>query len=249
MLHAKNVKQEGLLHSTWLQHNFAIPEMLERRGTVPRHPPLSTHWASQRHYGGQKKDKWFMDWLQLPVQRESQPQNWESWTILIQPDSSCCHHRWPVPGSSRYSRYLMQTPHCSHDLQHHHRCNVTLMMQDVWTQGSLINSQALSEEAEAAEASWLPPGKAGDSCFVYLPGFGEAGPLWCVLSTRNCTNTDNIPGTLRVFLVSVEPFLTNIRAAPPSWTWKSSISWGQALSYNIINYLIENHQPEAGFSL
>lgn len=37
MLHAKKVKQEVLLHSIWLQHNFPIPELLERR-IVPTYP-------------------------------------------------------------------------------------------------------------------------------------------------------------------------------------------------------------------
>lgn len=45
MLHAKKVKQEGLLHSIWLQHNFAIPEMLERRGRVPT-LPITLHTLS-----------------------------------------------------------------------------------------------------------------------------------------------------------------------------------------------------------
>lgn len=58
MLHAKKVKQEGLLHNIWLQPNFAIPETLERRGTVPTHPTTlltlscpAIFWGSE---GGQE---------------------------------------------------------------------------------------------------------------------------------------------------------------------------------------------------
>lgn len=121
-------------------------------------------------------------------------------------------------------------------------------MQEVWIEECLINSKVFSEETEAAEVSWLPKAKQELAVlFIFLAS--ASVPVWCVLTTRSCTNTDNIPGPLRVFLVCVEPLLTNTQAAPLSWTWKSSISWGQALSYSIINYLIKNHRLKAVFSL
>lgn len=37
--------------------------------------------------------------------------------------------------------------------------------------------------------------------------------MWCVFSTRSCTNTDNIPGPLSVFLLGVEPTPELLRPA------------------------------------
>lgn len=116
MLRAKKVKQGGLLRSIGLQHNWDAGEEKEQ---CPHTPPLSTHWAAQLHFRGQKEDKCFIDGFQLPAHSVTIPKL----GILDNPNST-----WPpMLPPQMSSTWQFQTPHCSRDLQHH----VTRTTQEV----------------------------------------------------------------------------------------------------------------------
>lgn len=117
---------------------------------------------------------------------------------------------------------LHRPAHCSRELEHRDGCSARHVSQEAWNQGTWINSQVLGEETEAAEASWLPKAKQEFAVLFIL--FTSSRVALCVLSTRSFTDTNNIPGPLLLFLVGVEPSLTNARAAPPGWELDKAMS-------------------------
>lgn len=218
MLHAKRVKQEVLLHSIRLKWDFAIPEMLERTGA---HTPHSSHilvcpprfWWS----GGKS-----VVYHNLPAP-SAETVTTSKLGTLGRPNPSLSAHA-AFAGDQHLAVQGTQHRHarCSHELEHCDSCSAGHVPQEVWTQGTLINSQVLSEETEAAEASWLPKAKQDFAVLFIL--FDSSRVALCVLCTRSFTDTNNIPGPLLLFLVGVEPSLTNTRAAPPGWELDKAMS-------------------------
>lgn len=70
----------------------------------------------------------------------------------------------------------------------------------------------------------LGKAKAKQEFTVLFILFDSSRVALCVLCTRSFTDTNNIPGPLLLFLVGVEPPLTNTRAAPPGWELDKAMS-------------------------
>lgn len=213
----------------------------------PGTPPLPVHSGAHLSFGSQKEDKWFIVPPWLPVQRDGQnPQTGHLGQSRPLPASPRCLHRdwYPSAQDTRYG------PACgSPELERHNGCSASHVSQEVWTEGTLINAQVLSEETEATESSWLPKVKQKLAGLFIL--FASSRVALCVLSTKRVLQTQTTFLGLCCYFwwVWSHPSPTpKLLLLAGSLT--NHISRGQALSHSkIINYLIKNSQLKAEFSL
>lgn len=243
MFPAKKVKQEGLLSCIWLQWAFAVPEMLE---WWPHTPSLPVNSDTHLSFGGQEEDKWFIAPSSTSQCKEvtTIPRlgTLDSPNASLLPDIASARDLYPTVLDAQY-----RPTHCS-EFEHHDGCSTSHVSQEVWTQGTSINSQILYEETEAAEASWLPKTKQ-ELAFVYLACFFQGGPV-CLEHTEFYRHKQ-----YSWAFAAVSGGCGAIPSQHPrcsSWlgAWQSSVSQGQTLSHDkIINYVIKDHNLKEEFNL
>lgn len=221
--------------------------MLERRGAVPRRPTAPRALGCPPQFRQSEGGRVVPCTPRLPVQRDGQnPQTGHLGQSEPLPASPRCLHRdwYPPVRGTRYG------PACgSPELQHHDGCSASHVAQEVWTEGTLINAQVLSEETEATESPWLPKVKQKLAGLFIL--FASSRVALCVLSTKRVlqTQTTFLGFCCYFWWVWSHPSPTpKLLLLAGSLT--NHISRGQALSHGkIINYLIKNSQLKAEFSL